>query len=155
MNPLSIISGLFGGNAVKDAGKALDDIFTSDEEKRAIELEAKKADLNYRLEQNKLDASLALGQLEINKEEAKSPHLFVAGWRPAVGWICAAALGYQFLAFPMLSWASENFGWKVPPALDVQTLMTVLMAMLGMAGFRTFEKVKEVDTTGVRAGAKK
>lgn len=33
------------------------------------------------------------GQLAINQAEAANPNLFVAGWRPGVGWVCVVALG--------------------------------------------------------------
>lgn len=90
------------------------------------------------------DVKVALGQMEINKEEAKSGSLFVAGWRPAVGWICAIALSYQFLVQPLLEWASLIATIPVPPELDSETLMTLLFGMLGMGGMRMYEKGKGV-----------
>ncbi len=145
MNPLSLIGKLFsGGNIVKDTGEALDKLFTSDDERMEKKLETEKAELNFQLETAKLESSLALGQIDINKEEAKSTNWFVAGWRPAVGWMCVTGLGYQFLIYTFLTWASENFGWKVPPPLDTTTLTTLLFGMLGLGGLRTFEKVKDV-----------
>lgn len=91
------------------------------------------------------DVKLALGQMEINKEEAKTD-LFRGGWRPAVGWSCVAGLVYQFLAQPILPWIVAMFGGYVPPlpAIDNETLMVLLTGMLGLGGLRTFEKVKGV-----------
>ena len=80
-----------------------------------------------------------MGQLEINKEEAKSASLFVAGWRPAVGWCCSLALAYQFLVRPI----STGFGHEMP-AIDVEALSTLLFALLGVAGLRTVEKIKGI-----------
>ena len=77
--------------------------------------------------------------LEINKEEAKSASLFVAGWRPAVGWCCSLALAYQFLVRPI----STGFGHEMP-AIDVEALSTLLFALLGVAGLRTVEKIKGI-----------
>jgi len=97
-------------------------------------------------ELQELDASLklSLGQLDVNKTEAASSSLFVAGWRPFSGWLCGVGLAYQFLVHPLLCWLSTMKGWPVPPRLDMDTLMTVLMGMLGLAGFRTSEKFKGV-----------
>jgi hypothetical protein len=154
VNPLGIVAKLFGGSAVKDAGKALDDLFTSDEEKRALDAEVKKADLAFKTEQIKADVAVATAQIDLNKTEAQNPHLFVSGWRPAIGWTCALALFYQFLLLPLLTWLSSNVGWTPPPTLDIQTLTTIVFSMLGMAGLRTYEKTKEVETKGVSVGKK-
>lgn len=88
------------------------------------------------------DMQIALGQIEVNKEEAKSDNLFKSGWRPAVGWVCVTGLIYSFIAQPLLVWASVNFGWQSPPDLDMGTLITLLMGLLGLGGFRTYERVK-------------
>ena len=91
------------------------------------------------------DMKLALGQLDINKAEAQSGSLFVAGWRPAVGWVCVLGLAYQFLVFPLLAWAGANLaGWSAPPSLDIGTLLTLLGGMLGLGWFRTVEKTAGV-----------
>lgn len=90
------------------------------------------------------DMQIALGQIEVNKEEAKSDNFFKSGWRPAVGWVCVIGLIYSFLAQPILVWASVNFGWQSPPDLDMGTLITLLMGLLGLGGFRTYERVKGV-----------
>lgn len=89
------------------------------------------------------DMKLALGQMEINKEEAKTD-IFRGGWRPATGWCCVAGLGYQFLLMPLVPWFFQVFGSEVPPlpAIDNDTLMVLLTGMLGLGGLRTFEKVK-------------
>ena len=60
------------------------------------------------------------GQLEINKVEAANANLFVSGWRPAIGWVCAMALAYQYLLRPLLSWATIAAGYNFPvlPGLD-------------------------------------
>ena len=112
----------------------------------AAEAKIRLAELVQRGELAFLDADVkvALGQMEINKEEAKSGSLFVAGWRPAVGWICAVALSYQFVVRPLLAWYSLIVTIPVPPELDVATLMTLLFGMLGMGGMRMYEKGKGV-----------
>ncbi len=93
-----------------------------------------------------LDASvkLAVGQMDVNKAEAASTSLFVSGWRPLVGYVCAAGLAYQFVLHPLLCWFAAWKGVPVPPRLDMDTLLTILTGMLGLAGMRTSEKFKGV-----------
>ncbi len=81
-----------------------------------------------------------LAQLEVNKIEAANPNAWVSGWRPFVGWVCGGGLAFQFLIAPLLTWLS---GTQVPP-LDMGTLMTLLLGMLGLGGMRTAEKFKGV-----------
>ena len=85
------------------------------------------------------------GQMDINKNEALNTNVFVSGWRPFVGWVCGFGLIYSFIAHPLLSWASINFSFIAPPALDLSTLLTILGGMLGLGGLRTVEKIKGVS----------
>lgn len=87
---------------------------------------------------------LAKGQLEVNAVEAASASMFVAGWRPAVGWTCVVGLLYTFLLRPLLSWLSGMIDIPVPPMLDMGDLFTLLAGMLGLGGMRTFEKLNGV-----------
>ena len=82
---------------------------------------------------------LAKGQLEVNKVEAAHNNLFVAGWRPAVGWSCCFALVYSTILSPILSI------WFTVPPVDSSLLTTVLMGMLGLGAMRTVEKTKGVQ----------
>jgi hypothetical protein len=90
------------------------------------------------------DLQIALAQIGVNKAEAESPDFFRSGWRPAVGWTCVVGLVYTFLLQPLMSWGSAIWHIPVPPVLDMGTLITLLAGMLGLGGFRTFEKVKGV-----------
>jgi hypothetical protein len=91
------------------------------------------------------ETKLALGQAETNKIEAASSRLFVAGWRPFVGWICGAALGFKYIAGPALVMACAAAGVPVTlPMLDAGELMPLLLGLLGLGGLRTLEKVKGV-----------
>jgi hypothetical protein len=83
-------------------------------------------------------------QVEVNKLEAQHASLFVAGWRPALGWLGAGGVAYVWVGWPMLTWASENFGWVAPPQLDLGELMTLLFGLLGLAAYRTVEKIGKV-----------
>ncbi len=87
---------------------------------------------------------LAKGQLEINKAEAQHKSIFVAGWRPFVGWTCGVALCYHFVLQPFLVFLLYSFGYQVDfPVVDMTTLTTILLGMLGLGGMRSFEKVKK------------
>ena len=88
---------------------------------------------------------IAKSQIEVNKEEAKSRHWWIAGWRPACGWICTLAMGYHFIIQPFLIFFLALFGLKMEiPTFDMETLMTVLLGMLGLGGLRSFEKHKKL-----------
>ena len=82
---------------------------------------------------------LAKGQLEVNKVEAAHKNMFVAGWRPAIGWICGFALMYSTILSPILGI------WFTVPPVDSSLLTTVLMGMLGLGAMRTVEKTKGVQ----------
>jgi len=82
-------------------------------------------------------------QAKINEQEAQHRSIFVAGWRPFIGWICGVALAYNFVLRDLIIFAmGKDF---VPPALQMDHLMTVLMGMLGLGAFRTYEKIKNVS----------
>ena len=87
---------------------------------------------------------LAQGQIEINKQEASHRSMFVAGWRPFVGWCCGIALAWHFVLQPVVVFTVAYLGVDIPalPTFDMESLMTVLLGMLGLGGLRTFEKTK-------------
>lgn len=90
------------------------------------------------------DMKLAMGQLEINKAEATTD-TFRGGWRPFAGWVCGVGLCYTFLIRPILPWlVTVAGGTDVPPMpnIDTESLMVLLMGMLGLGGLRSYEKVK-------------
>jgi hypothetical protein len=135
MNPLGI------GAIIDSVGKVASDLITTDKERLQLELEGRR-----------IDQATDLAQMEVNKTEAQNQNLFVAGWRPAVGWVGAAAMAYQFLAYPLLVW---SWTWmqaeqivpqdvKPPPMLDTEALWVILSGMLGIAGMRSFEKTRGV-----------
>ena len=89
---------------------------------------------------------LAKGQLEVNKTEAAHKSLFVAGWRPAVGWTCCLGMASNFLVIPMANFALALTGSAiVVPLLDTGEMMPVLMGMLGLGAMRTYEKKQGVQ----------
>ena len=142
MNPIIV------GGLVEAVGKIADDLFTSDKERLDAQIELQKLGL----EEQKIDAGLAQGQLDVNKTEASHTSVWVSGWRPAVGWTCVAGLAYNFLAHPFLLWAwalLQANGWvpvglTPPPSVDVEALLVLLGGILGLGVYRTAEKVKRV-----------
>jgi len=90
---------------------------------------------------------LELAQIEVNREEAKSTNWFVAGWRPAVGWIGAAALAYAAIGEPLARFIAQVlFDYAgVFPQIDTTITMQVLFGLLGLGAFRSIEKVKHSE----------
>jgi hypothetical protein len=87
----------------------------------------------------------ALAQVEVNKIEAGHSSVFVAGWRPSIGWVCAAGLAWAFVLAPVASWALVVSGTKAElPDIQTDYLLELVIAMLGMGGLRTFEKMRGV-----------
>ena len=107
---------------------------------------AKLAELELAIRKAELDGEVALtqAQTKINEAEAASTDKFVTRWRPAAGWLGVAGLAYSVVVYPLLVWASTNFGWQSPPPLNVEVLVTLLMGMLGIGTMRTVEKVQGV-----------
>lgn len=111
---------------------------------------AEKARAQAAATQAMLDAAMqmAAAQTDIDKVEAASSSLFVAGWRPFVGWCCGGAFAYQFIAQPLLSWLANlivvNIGGTVPilPTLDTSQLTTILLGMLGLGAMRSYDKAQ-------------
>jgi len=89
---------------------------------------------------------LSLGQIEINKAEAQHRSIFVAGWRPFLGWGLAFAMVWHFVIVPMITFGFAYLGIDAPalPVFDMESLMTVLLGMLGLGGVRTVEKIRGV-----------
>tara|TARA_B100000745_G_C20082973_1_gene370013 strand:- start:530 stop:916 length:387 start_codon:yes stop_codon:yes gene_type:complete len=102
-----------------------------------------KMKLQHELETAMHSANLA--QLEVNKVEATHKSIFVAGWRPFVGWVCGVAMSYHFIIAPLVQFGFALGGIDQDlPEFDFSQLSTVLMGMLGLGGLRTFEKMKGV-----------
>ena len=88
-----------------------------------------------------------LAQVEVNKQEAQHRSIFVAGWRPFVGWVCGIALASHFVLAAIILFSVSITGVQIPelPSFNMETLTTVLLGMLGLGGLRSFEKYKGVS----------
>lgn len=89
-------------------------------------------------------------QLEVNKAEAGTGHLFIAGWRPFVGWVCAMGCAWNWIGLPIGLFIAATLGRTLDlrPA-DLSEMLPLLLGMLGMGGLRTFEKVQGVSREGL------
>ncbi len=136
--PIPIIGKLFGLTKIPlfdQIGSALDELHFSGEEK------AENARALMVLEQ-----SGALAQIETNKLEVQHRSVFVAGWRPAIGWVGAMGLFYHFILFGLLSWGFAVWAPDVipPPELDITDLIAIITGMLGLSWMRSKDKAAGV-----------
>lgn len=133
---MGFLSKLIGGSAkepIEAIGGVLDDLFTSDEERSKADFVMAK----LRQEPGKL-------QVALNQVEAGHRSVFVAGWRPFVGWVCGFSLLYNFIIRDLIGWVLVITGSTVapPPELAMEHLLSVLFGLLGLGTLRTVEKLK-------------
>ena len=140
MNPL-LLSGLF------DLGKGLiDRLFPDPAAKAAAQLDLLKMQQAGELAQLAAETDLAKLQIQTNIEEAKSTNWWVAGWRPAIGWVCGAGLAYAALVEPFARFAAKVwFGYNGDfPVIDTDLTLQVMLGMLGLGAMRSAERIKGV-----------
>lgn len=132
--------------ALDIGGKLIDRLWPDPAQRDAAKLELLKMQQSGELAALAAETDIAKGQLAVNAAEAASGNAYASSWRPTVGYVCVAGLGYTFLLQPLLPWLAAVFGAQVPPLppLDTNVLMTLLLGMLGIGGMRTAEKVKGV-----------
>ncbi|MDY6903671.1 MAG: 3TM-type holin [Thermodesulfobacteriota bacterium] len=135
----------FGG-IIGGVGKIVDDLHTSKEE----ELSAARAD-------KELDVKIAMGQMAVNQVEAQHKSVFVAGWRPFIGWVGGSALAWKFIGHPLACWmiiVAQGFGYlggiESPPSVNASELYPIVLGMLGIGGMRSYDKLKGTATQAIR-----
>ena len=128
MNPI-LTAGL--GGIIDTVGKVADDLFTSDEERAKAELDAYTA-----------ESARMQGQVDINKEEAKSSSVWVAGARPFIMWVCGLAFAYATIVEPVLRFAAQVwFGYRGAfPVIDTELTIQILFGILGLGAMRSYDK---------------
>lgn len=132
------------GDVIREVGETVRE-FIPDADKRD-EISFKLAELADKAEER--ENALLQGQIEVNKIEAGSSNLFVAGWRPYIGWTCGTALGWTWIIAPFLKWGFEIFHVQTGlPALPPESIFPVVTVMLGMSASRTYEKTRGVATS--------
>ncbi|WFG40850.1 holin [Paracoccus phage ParKuw1] len=116
----------------------IDKLFTTDEEREAAKLRVLE-----------LEKAGELAQIGVNTQEAKHSSLFVAGWRPFIGWVCGLAFAWTFFVYPILTFAVVALGLPVPlhllPVMDLSEMMPVLLGMLGLGAMRSYERRNGVE----------
>lgn len=121
----------------------LDRILPDKQAADQAKLELVKMAQQGELAQLNADTTLASGQIEVNKVEAGSTRLFVAGWRPFVGWVCGLVLAFKYIGGPLLSMIFQAIGHPVTlPNIPADDLWPLLLGMLGLSASRSVEKVK-------------
>ena len=122
------------------AGKVLD---------KFVEDKDLKTKLNAELKQQMV--SLDLAQAQANVEQAKHPSIFVSGSRPAIMWICAFGLGWQYVFQPVFVWGIAISGADIAiPIIPTEGLMTLTLSLLGLGAARSVEKFKGVARENMR-----
>jgi len=130
-----IFGSIVGGGVVSAAegvANIIDQFVETDDEKRAAEVIKAKMMMKP-----------SLAQIELNKIEAGHRSIFVAGWRPFIGWVCGFALLWHFIIYDLLNWTTVNFFphvTELPKLSGTETLVTVLLSLLGLGAMRTAEK---------------
>lgn len=106
------------------------------------ELQVKLSELATEADNLKVD-----GQMKINMLEASHKSLFVAGWRPFIGWVCGVSLAWNFVAHPVVVWYMAIWKplLKLPPSMNLNQLYPVVIGMLGLGAYRSFEKGKNAQ----------
>ncbi|VAX07341.1 hypothetical protein MNBD_ALPHA03-1861 [hydrothermal vent metagenome] len=131
---MGLFSKIFGGpaiDAVSAVGNVVDQLFTSDEEK------AQAAILMAKIRQKP-----QLLQAEINRIEAGHRSLFVAGWRPFIGWVCGFGFLWAFLLHPLFEWIVVLRGLDISaPGIVTDNMMELVLALLGLGTLRSVEKM--------------
>ena len=140
MGILSSLVGSAGGGIIERVVDAADRFIETPDEKAALKLKTMALQMQSELQ-----------QIDVNKVEAQHASVFVAGWRPAIGWVCGAILAYNYIAQPLAVFAVRIWlpDYPVPPVLSAGEIMPVLLGMLGLGGMRSWEKGKAVHRDSV------
>ena len=135
-----VLGKLFAGDTIKAVGNVIDDLHTSEEEKQQLKLRFKE-----------IEARLQEKQMSINLADAQSTAGGISGflqrsWRPLIGFSCALAIFWEFVLSKFILFFLGVFHYEVIniPQLDLQHLMPLVLALLGMSGIRSFELAKGV-----------
>ena len=133
MDPLTAVLNL--------GGSILDKIFPDKDKADAAKLEMFKLGQQGALQEVMNGFNLMLENIKVNANEAMHASVFVAGWRPFIGWVCGIALAYNYIAMPFIVWVTKCFYPEAPqmPTLDMTELLVLLGGMLGVAGLRSRE----------------
>lgn len=133
-------------NLIPLIGNLIEKVFPDPEKANEAKLKLMEMQMNNDQFFAKLEADTTNKQLDINAAEAQNSNLFVSGGRPFIIWVCGAAFAWQFVLGPVSFYILQLLHLNPPalPHFDMETLMPVLLGLLGLGGMRTYEKVKKV-----------
>ena len=139
VTPLDVVLGV--------GEKIIDRVFPDKVKQESERAAARATLLGMNLDETKAILDVAKteteGQLAVNKAEAANASLFVAGWRPFIGWVCGSAFAYKYVVAPILVAVLPLLGVPfVLPAIALDEMLPILFGMLGLGAFRTYEKIK-------------
>lgn len=133
------------GTLIGPLSSIINKLIPDPDKAQEVKAEIEKALIAQQGQVEQAIADAAKAQVEVNLKEAESPSMFVAGWRPFIGWVCGIAFACTFLIAPFFTWISKMLGGPDFPTLDSATLMSLTMGLLGLGTMRTVEKVQGVD----------
>ena len=138
---------LTGLGSIFDFGSKLIERLWPDPTQRAqATLELEKLHQSGELQKLANETQLLQGQIDINKVEAASPNMFIAGWRPFIGWSCGVAFVYMSIIDPIARFIALTMAYKGQfPVIDTSITLQVLLGLLGLGVMRTVEKVKGAE----------
>lgn len=144
---MGILGGILG-DLIKPITDIVGKSVVDKDKVRQIELEMRKivdqADARYHEE--------LMGQIEVNKQEAAHASIFVAGWRPFIGWVGGVGLGYNFVLAPFIEFVARAQGYVGNlPTPNSSELMTLVLSMLGVGAMRSFDKVKGTSRDNLKS----
>lgn len=138
------------GGLLKAGFGLIDDLFTSDEEKNQAKQELEELAQAGKLAELQASVTLLQGQMAINMQEAKHKSIFVAGWRPFVGWVGGFSLAYVAILEPIMRFVAVMIGYAGEfPVIDTSLTIQVLLGMLGIGAMRSFDKAKGTQTDSI------
>jgi hypothetical protein len=133
-------------------GKLIDHFLPNATDAAKAKLELLRMQQEGELKALLADTEIAKAQIAVNQAEAASPSMWVAGWRPAVGWVCVSGLAIEFVIGPLITWVSTMSGHILTiPDMKIEVLLSLLGSMLGVAGMRTYEKLNGVASKNIGA----
>ena len=147
---MSWLGSILGGgiaetaSALGGAAKDIEDVFTTSDREKLSQFRAETQRMEV---QQRTD----MGQIAVNREEARHHSTFVAGWRPFCGWVCGGAMAYHFAIYPVFGGWVAKMGYPLVD-LNWQELSVVLMGMLGFGTLRSYEKAKGIATGKLKKG---
>lgn len=153
---MGLLTGGIIGTIIDKIGGVASELIVDKDKKNQLKVELERLKIDEISKSEEREHQEMMGQIGVNTEEAKSESVFVAGWRPAIGWIGAAGLGWSVVIQPVMSWTAEViFKYSgTYPALNVDTIMVLVTGMLGFGGLRTYEKMKGVAQAPPEDGGK-